>query len=444
MTALSSPPISPESPRTPALQARTVRSNRADPAPSFDQILSDKTDPAAQRATDEAPSEPKSPAEDQATVETSDESPDATTSDPAEEADADPLTGTTTDAHEHAWRAARTDIRAVAFELTNAASVDLAALAAKELSGRKQPAKSDAVVPTLRGPDAAGLSKPRPDDPTTTPNPAIPATRSRVQAIHAPTTVIPADAAQPRTDQSPPPDATPRSPLDQPEAAQPVSAAVAQQKSTEPKPHADVIAASRQSLLDRLSGSAEARRGAVASIDRLAGTPQPRTQTLTAKPGPSSAEPSPARREQILAPVQRGLASMMTQGGGRMSVILRPEHLGEVRLSMQTSEGSVRVHLEASTEAARSTLESEIDTLRAGLEARGVRVESLTVDHTASANQPGTPADSQPGDQGSSQQQRPDRQPASTNTVSPSTTNEAEPVPTPRGIWTELGIDALA
>jgi flagellar hook-length control protein FliK len=444
MTALSSPPISPESPLTSALQARTVRSNRADPAPSFDQILSDKTDPAAQRATDEAPSEPKSPAEDQATAETSDESPDATTSDPAEEADADPLTDATTEAHEHAWRAARTDIRAVALELTNAASVDLAALAAKELSGRKQPAKSDAVVPTLRGPDAAGLSKPRSDDPTTNPDPAIPSARSRSQTSHTPSTVIPTDAAHPRTDKAATPDAGSRPAFDQPDTAQPVSAAVAQQKSTEPRPHADVIAASRQSLLDRLSGSAEARRGAVASVDRLAGAPQSRTQTLTARPGPAGTEPSTARREQILAPVQRGLASMMTQGGGRMSVILRPEHLGEVRLSMQTSEGSVRVHLEASTEAARSTLESEIDTLRAGLEARGVRVESLTVDHTASANQPGTPAGSQPGDQGSSQQQRPDRQSAGQTSQSPSATIEAEPVPTPRGIWTELGIDALA
>lgn len=442
MTALSSPPISPDSPLTSALQARTVRPNRADPAPSFDQILSDKTDTAAQRAADEAQSEPKSPPDDEAAAETSDETPDGTPTDPATQADSDPVTDATTEAHEHAWRAARTDIRAVALELTNAASVDLAALASKELSGHKQPAKSDAVVPTLRGPDAGGLTKPRPDDPTTTPNPPIPGARPHSPTSHTTSTVIPTDAAHPRADKAATPDAASRHAFDQPDTAQPVSAAVAQQKSTEAKPHAEILAANRQSLLDRLSGSAEARRGAVASVDRLAGAPQSRTQTLTARPGPAGAEPSPARREQILAPVQRGLASMMSHGGGRMSVILRPEHLGEVRLSMQTSEGSVRVHLEASTEAARSTLESEIDTLRAGLEARGVRVESLTVEHSAAStpNQPDNATDTQTGGQGSSREQRP-------NTATPQTTShtaESDPDPTPRGIWTELGIDALA
>jgi hypothetical protein len=260
MTALSSPPISPESPLTSALQARTVRPSRADPAPSFEQVLSDKTDPATQQAADEARSQPnphdRGSGTDRNLGHRQRRSPGT---DPESDTDkqADPETQT----HPHDWRAARTDIRAVSFELTNAASVDLAALAAKELSGRKQPAKSDAVVPTLRGPNAAGLSKPRPDDPTTTPNAGLPNTQTR--SLHAPSS-DPTDLAQPRVERPAPASTDPatRPTLDHPDTAQ-VSAAVAQQKTTEPKPQADIIAASRQSLLERLSGSAEARRGAV-------------------------------------------------------------------------------------------------------------------------------------------------------------------------------------
>lgn len=441
MTALSTPPISPQTPLSTALQARTVRPSRADPAPSFEQILSDKTDPATQHAADEAQSQADARAEDEESTESTDDPHDEAT-DPDADPSPDSPTDTATEVHQHAWRAARTDISAVALELTNAASVDLAALAAKELSGRKQPQKSDSVVPTLRGPDAAGLSKPRPDDPTTTPNTGLPNAQAR--GLHAASSAAPADTTQSRVEQPAPasPDPAARHALGQPDTAESVNAGIAQQKSAEPKPHAEIIAAGRQSLLERLSGSAEARRGAVTSVDRLAASPQARAQTLTAKPGTLSTEPTAPRREQVLAPVQRGLASMISHGGGRMSVILRPEHLGEVRLSMQTSEGSVRVHLEASTEAARSTLESEIDTLRAGLEARGVRVESLTVEHTAAStpNQPGTSTDTHTGGQGSSQHHRPDQTP----TQAPSGTAETDPDPVPRGIWTELGIDALA
>ena len=71
MTALSSPPISPQSPLNTALQARTMRPSRADPAPSFEQILSDKTDPATQQAADEAQSEQEAQPEDAAPAEDS-------------------------------------------------------------------------------------------------------------------------------------------------------------------------------------------------------------------------------------------------------------------------------------------------------------------------------------------------------------------------------------
>lgn len=206
-------------------------------------------------------------------------------------------------------------------------------------------------------------------------------------------------------------------------------------------------------LLERLTGSAEAARGAVAALDRT-------VATRSADPGaversvPTPAAGNPGTREAVLNSVQRGLASVLTQGGGRMTVVLRPESLGEVRVRLEAKDGVVNARLSATTDAARRTLESGLDTLRTALESRGVRVESLRIDppesqhQTAGADQPAqSDADGRGGQRRHAHGEGGPRDGSEQSPEQAARNNETETVhgtTKTRGIWTELGIDAVA
>jgi len=58
---------------------------------------------------------------------------------------------------------------------------------------------------------------------------------------------------------------------------------------------------------------------------------------------------------------------------------LIPDSLGPVRIHMAMESGAVAVRLEAATPAARALLADNLAMLRGSLEARGLMVESLTV-----------------------------------------------------------------
>ncbi|RMH29945.1 MAG: flagellar hook-length control protein FliK [Planctomycetota bacterium] len=205
-------------------------------------------------------------------------------------------------------------------------------------------------------------------------------------------------------------------------------------------------AVGRTIYLDRLAEQAAARRGAVAAPDRVLTTgSEGRSVSARAVFEPAAAERPSQPREAFLAPVQKGLAKMLAQNGGRMTVLLRPERLGEVKIRMETSEGTVRVRMEAGTEAARRTLESGLDALRAGLESRGVRVENLEISRT-----PEPPAHSS-ADSGSAHpdgQHRENHATGPSHTFRPSADSEPDegnlPVRIGHLSWTELGIDAVA
>jgi flagellar hook-length control protein FliK len=140
-----------------------------------------------------------------------------------------------------------------------------------------------------------------------------------------------------------------------------------------------------------------------------------------------------------------------------MTVVLRPEALGEVRVRLEAKDGVVNARLSATTDAARRTLESGLETLRAALEARGVRVESLRIDppdHQAadqSAQAGRADADARGTDQHQHRQHNADHQTpgphgprADSQDGASAAGNDASPEYPGRGIWTELGIDAVA
>lgn len=224
----------------------------------------------------------------------------------------------------------------------------------------------------------------------------------------------------------------------------PLSAPGAGRSAGDPPPDAkqQVTAdVSRVSVLDKLVNQSAARRGAVAAIDRVQDTGTAES-AVSRKASLSRPEPSNTARDVFLAPVQKGLGKMLAEGGGKMTVMLRPRELGDVKIQMETEAGAVRVRMEASSEAARKNLEAGFDALRANLETRGVRVETMEVTLTPNADSRAGLGDaggrdasgerSGEGRQGGSQQ---DRQASDNGTLTPDA---------PRGIWTELGIDAVA
>lgn len=196
-------------------------------------------------------------------------------------------------------------------------------------------------------------------------------------------------------------------------------------------------------LLTRLTGSAEAARGAIEGVSGAGGEAVNRDARAVRTGGVPAGMNTRAAREQVLTSVQRGLASMLTQGGGRMTVVLRPEQLGEVRVRMEAKDGVMNARMSASTEAARQALEAGLDSLRAALESRGVRVESLEIEmhETSGDERARLDADGRGGGH-HSHRHGSERGPGNRERADGPVRGEA--APSTQGIWTEIGIDAVA
>ncbi|MBL4810531.1 MAG: flagellar hook-length control protein FliK, partial [Phycisphaerales bacterium] len=85
------------------------------------------------------------------------------------------------------------------------------------------------------------------------------------------------------------------------------------------------------------------------------------------------------QRQQVMAQVQRGLASIMNTKGGSMKLRLSPEHLGEVNIQLMTKDGHVSVKIDAKNDETREMLKDGLEALRSAMESRGVRVDDLSV-----------------------------------------------------------------
>ncbi len=101
-----------------------------------------------------------------------------------------------------------------------------------------------------------------------------------------------------------------------------------------------------------------------------------------ALPGANVPQPQPsttAADDATAALLSRGMAAVFQQRGGSLTLRMIPESLGPVRIRMNLDSGAVNVRLEAATPAARALLADNLAMLRGSLEAKGLTVESLTV-----------------------------------------------------------------
>ncbi len=82
----------------------------------------------------------------------------------------------------------------------------------------------------------------------------------------------------------------------------------------------------------------------------------------------------------VAGQVSRGLAAALKQQGGQVTLRLRPEALGHVRIELNLQPGLVDVRFVAGSAQAQALLKGSLDTLKESLERQGLTVGSVQVD----------------------------------------------------------------
>jgi flagellar hook-length control protein FliK len=329
--------------------------------------------------------------------------------------------------------------------LDNAAQIDLSRISSQELASAQAPAQPEPPTPEHLRRDPIA-HEPRPSRTLRADN-ADPNVKPTPQGSNTPD----ARAAAREPIQTPLPDRPVSEPITQSQPAQVgVQSAAAsvgpQPTAPAPAPRASatpVSVVSAASSVQTTSSSNSSGNGA--SLDLGA---QNRPQILKATEAKST-DPHAALKDRIVSQVSRSLASVLKEGGGSMTLRLSPEHLGEVQIKLSLRDGVVRARMETSSDDATKLLQDSLPQLRAALEARGVRVDELTIQQTSNT----TPGSSDPGVDpeadmsGSDQRERGERQRSDTQSHPEDDSAgpiQADPVRTTQSIWTHLGLDAIA
>jgi flagellar hook-length control protein FliK len=105
---------------------------------------------------------------------------------------------------------------------------------------------------------------------------------------------------------------------------------------------------------------------------------------------------------QFSGRIVRGLAAMINQRGGAMTMRLDPPELGELRVHMTLARGVVSAEFQAGTQQAQALLDKSLNMLRSALENQGLTVDRLTVHAAPSSGQPSTRDDSSTNSQNQS------------------------------------------
>tara|TARA_R110002096_G_scaffold435816_4_gene663272 strand:- start:80968 stop:82410 length:1443 start_codon:yes stop_codon:yes gene_type:complete len=356
--------------------------------------------------------------------------------------------------------------------LTNAASINLADLATKQLEGQASTAKTDSqTVSRDQSPVSTQPKTTAEDSPFSTlakqgvgrslgvtsvqPQQGGGSQEGVAHATNgasAETTAAPKDQTAPKQDQN----HTPQQ-LAQPSKAEVVQAVQSQamdqnqavKRSDGVKPIRQVDGVASESKAVGGSESSGKSGQGQSGLD-LGDRSQQATKSLQQT---KSTDDQALQRREVIAQVQRGLASIMNTKGGTMKIRLSPEHLGEVNIQLMTKDGHVSVKIEAEHEQTKNMLKDGLEGLRSAIEARGATVDSLTVD---SKERSGFEQLLGQSDQSNDQQQHEsgDRSASDNDQTKNASSNgdpdgseagvEADTSNQPQSIWTQLGLDAIA
>ena len=112
---------------------------------------------------------------------------------------------------------------------------------------------------------------------------------------------------------------------------------------------------------------------------------------------PGSATQTGAFRAQV----SRGIEAALRHDGGSVTLRLKPDTLGALRIDLQIHQGEIAARFHASTREAHELLTSHLSSLRASLEAKGLGVRSVDVQTPTDARGGDTPRDSGQNNAGS-------------------------------------------
>ncbi|MEX2219890.1 MAG: flagellar hook-length control protein FliK [Phycisphaerales bacterium] len=130
------------------------------------------------------------------------------------------------------------------------------------------------------------------------------------------------------------------------------------------------------------SAAQDSRGGpTIGSVRGVGPSTPPKADQAAAQGAAPARDPEAAR---VAAQIGRGLAAALRQNGGVVTLRLKPETLGELRVRVQVQAGRVEARFEAATARAAALIDRTLGTLRTALEDRGLTVDRLTI-HTAPA-----------------------------------------------------------
>ncbi len=270
-----------------------------------------------------------------------------------------------------ATREGNVSARGIRAEITHAASVDVASMNAKELASRATKTlmpdqKGEPFRPNVGGDSAGKDSTPAKSEsgqttPANAPQPAAAEAKPTTAAYTTPAPAAPAapDAAAVSTQS----------------VAASTNAAAVKPATTSAPTVAGVSAVVAASAQQAQASSTVAVRGAEGSKQPGVQAKQTLKQTPTGQRG---------AERPALATLQRGLASVLKAGGGTVTLKLTPEALGEVKVELNLKNGVANAKFEATTDSARRLLNENMSALREALEAKGVRVERMSVEMRSS------------------------------------------------------------
>ncbi len=175
----------------------------------------------------------------------------------------------------------------------------------------------------------------------------------------------------------------------------PVNTPIAPTTDAKEKPKADTV---QQAPTSQGDSSQSAAAGRVTAVEGVQTSPDStfqngqRQQTepilRTAERNTlTQAEPeAPSANQRLFnATVSRGLEAAMRQKGGAITIRLKPDSLGSLRIELQINQGAVTAQFQATTQKARDLLHENMSSLRTSLEAKGFGVKSVEVQVQASS-----------------------------------------------------------
>ncbi|MDF1809906.1 MAG: flagellar hook-length control protein FliK [Phycisphaerales bacterium] len=154
-------------------------------------------------------------------------------------------------------------------------------------------------------------------------------------------------------------------------------------------------------------------------------------------------------RAGVLAQVQRGLASLLRSGKNEMTLKLTPEHLGEIRIRVQTEGLELAVRFETSNDEATELLQGQLKDLGNQLRSKGFNIDRISLgdDSTQGSDSSSTSNENNSDNSESESGHHHNSQDSSNPERNENQTigfDEPDSELDVDSIWTDIGLDAIA